>query len=249
MSGYIDKRQKISVCMATYNGQRHLNRQLKSILMQLTDGDEIIISDDHSTDSTRQVIEDFHDQRIKLIENVGEKGPVGNFQNAISQATGDYIFLSDQDDVWLPDKVTSVIYLLEKYDLVISDCVVVDDELNVLYPSFFKIRNSKQGFINNLLKNSYMGCCMAFRKSFVKHVLPIPKRVHMHDWWIGLNIELKGKVFFFETPLILYVRHGNNASPTGEGSYSFPQKMYNRFIIVNSLLSRYIYGVCNNSHI
>lgn len=239
MSVHLRSMNKISVCMATYNGQFHLQRQLESILKQLKDTDEVIISDDNSTDNTKQVIDAFNDGRIRFFINKGQNGPVGNFQNAIKQADGDYIFLADQDDVWLPHKVEVTIELLSRYDLVLSNCTVVDYSLNVIHHSFFEIRNSQEGFFRNLLRNSYMGCCMAFRRQVLSYSIPFPQKIYMHDWWIGLITELKGRVYFCDDPLILYVRHGTNASPTGENSYPFGKQLKNRVNMIMAIVSRF----------
>lgn len=229
---------KISVCLATYNGEKFIERQLRSILSQLGSEDEIIVSDDHSTDRTAIIIINCKDPRVKFLYNKGDRGPLGNFENALKNSTGEILFLCDQDDVWLPDKVGKTVQLLQNYDLVLSNCKVVDSDLNEIYPSFFTVRGSKIGFIRNLYKNSYMGCCMAFRRNILSYALPFPRYVHMHDWWIGLLAEIYGKVCFYDEPLILYVRHGDNASPTGEDSYSFVQKLYNRFRLIQALLFR-----------
>ncbi|MEZ0609315.1 glycosyltransferase family 2 protein [Fibrella sp. WM1] len=230
--------KKVSVCLAAYNGEKHIGRQLASIVNQLGPDDEVIVSDDASTDATHQIVASFNDSRIKFYTNTGTHGPVGNFQHALSLATGDLIFLSDQDDVWLPDKLTDTVRLLDTHDLVVSDCTIVDEQLNTLHPSFFAMRGSRSGFVHNLLKNSYMGCCMAFRRDILILALPIPATVYMHDWWIGLLAELNGKVYFYKKPLILYVRHGNNASPTGEGSLDWQQKVTNRAGLLTNLIRR-----------
>lgn len=94
----------ISVCMATYNGEEYIKEQLESILCQLGEMDEIIISDDGSTDNTLNIIESYNDSRIKIHINTGKHGFVYNFENALQKAKGEYIFLSDQDDIWLPEK-------------------------------------------------------------------------------------------------------------------------------------------------
>lgn len=229
---------KISVCVASYNGEEHIIRQLDSILDQLGPSDEVIVSDDSSTDATALLISQLGDSRIIFVTNTSTKGPVGNFQNALTRATGDFIFLSDQDDIWLSGKVAEMTSLLHEFDLVLSDCKIVDKNLSVIQPSFFKYRSSKAGLLRNMYKNSFMGCCMAFRRNVLSYALPIPQKVHMHDWWIGLLAEVKGKVYFYDKPLILYVRHGNNASPTGEGEYNLYQKLYNRFILLSLLVKR-----------
>ena len=201
---------KISVCLATYNGEAYIQQQLTSILTQLNQEDEVIISDDHSTDDTLTVIASFQDNRIKIFSNPNKSGAVTNFENALKQATGEIIFLADQDDVWLPDKVKIQVALLEKNDLVLSDAIVVDELGNVQHPSFFKMNYSGKGLIRNWVNNSYMGCCMAFNRKVLTHVLPFPEKIAMHDSWIGLNASLIGKSYFLNTPLIHYRRHGKN---------------------------------------
>ncbi len=230
--------QRISVCMATYNGQIYIQRQLESILSQLKDTDEVIVSDDGSTDNTIGVINQFRDPRIRVVQNTGRKGPVGNFENAINCATGQFIFLSDQDDLWMPDKVRILSDLLNDHELVLADCVVVDEKGGVLHPSFFQYRGSRPGLGKNFVKNSYVGCCMAFRSDIKPLILPFPKSIYMHDWWIGLLVEIFAKPYFYPVPLIQYVRHGGNASPTGEGSLNWKRKIINRLTLSYNVLGR-----------
>ncbi|GAB3034721.1 glycosyltransferase family 2 protein [Spirosoma pulveris] len=222
----------VSVCMATYNGEKYIARQLESILCQLDSSDEIIISDDNSTDSTLLIIKMISDARIKVFINEGVSGPMGNFEQAFLRASGDYILLADQDDYWLPQKVHILSNILKYNDLVLSNCQVVDKQGTILYPSFFTYRKSKPGFWRNLYRNSYIGCCMAFRREVLSYALPIPPKVHMHDWWIGLLAEAKGKVCFYPQPLIQYVRHGENASPTGEVGYNLTKRIENRLTML-----------------
>lgn len=222
---------RISVCMATYNGQKYIKRQLESILFQLSDQDEVVVSDDKSTDKTLYIISQINDKRIRVSTNIGKQGPMSNFEQALKKATGAFIFLADQDDIWLPNKVEKTLKLLMFNDLVLSDCTVVDGHETILYDSFFRKRGSKKGFWYNLYKNSYIGCCMAFKREVLSYALPFPAHVHMHDWWIGLMVEAKGRVYFNTEPLISYVRHGNNASPTGELGYSITQKIKNRAVL------------------
>jgi len=113
---------KISVCMATYNGERYLKEQLDSILKQLSFTDEIIISDDGSQDRTIEIIESFGDSRIKLFHST-QQNLIYNFENALSKASGDIIFLSDQDDIWYENKVEKSMYHLQKYGLVFSNAL------------------------------------------------------------------------------------------------------------------------------
>ncbi|MEO5643505.1 MAG: glycosyltransferase, partial [Bacteroidia bacterium] len=96
---------RISVCLATYNGEKYIGEQLQSILIQLSQHDEVIISDDSSSDRTIDIVQAFGDSRIIILHGQTFRSPIRNFENALSHAGGQYIFLADQDDVWLPEKV------------------------------------------------------------------------------------------------------------------------------------------------
>ena len=225
-----------SVCLAVYNGGQHIKRQLESIVSQLDSGDEIIISDDGSTDNTLAIINDLADARISVIKNTGKRGPVGNFENALRHAAGEIIFLCDQDDIWLNNKVTEHLLAHSGYDLVVSDAVVIDAGNNILFESFFKARNSRKGIIRNLKANSYIGCCMSFNRSILNAALPFPNNIHMHDWWIGLVAEVKGKVLFLNKPLMQYIRHENNASGTLVKRLPLTQQIRNRLHLIYNLI-------------
>ncbi len=210
---------RVSVCIPTYNGEKYIRRQLETILNQLDEEDEVIISDDSSTDSTLAIVESFQDPRIKILRGNTFHSPIFNMENALKHSTGEYIFLADQDDVWLDGKIDDMLPLLRDYDLVVSDCKVVDAHEDVIQPSFFKLLNSGRGFIKNLMKNTYIGCCMAFRRSVLSYSLPFPSNIPMHDVWIALNVDFrKGNILFYEKPLILYRRHGDNTSSCSEPS-------------------------------
>jgi glycosyltransferase involved in cell wall biosynthesis len=232
----------ISVCMATYNGSLYIKEQIQSILEQLSDSDELIISDDGSIDGTLDIVESYEDHRIILVNGKGQ-GLIRNFENALTHANGDNIFLTDQDDIWLKGKVFLCNELLksQKVSLVVTDCKVVDSSLNILSPSFFQLRQSGGGFLSNLAKNSYLGCCMAFKREVLERSLPFPERIPMHDWWLGLNSALTGKVVFLEQPLILYRRHGGNASSTAEISkYNAFEKITHRILLSFYLFKRFL---------
>lgn len=206
----------ISVCLATYNGEKFIKEQLDSILIQLNQEDELIISDDKSTDNTIQLIKEYNDNRIKLITNNGLKGHTYNFENALKQASGDYIFFSDQDDVWLPNKVKTLSELLLKHSAVFSDAFVVDANLNILYESFFKQRNAGRGILKNFFKNTYFGFGMAFRRDLLKYALPFPRQGEMgHDMILGFIADMKNSVYFLHTPLTLYRRHEGTVTRMG----------------------------------
>lgn len=231
-----------SVCMATYNGERFIIEQISSILKQINLDDELIISDDGSTDNTVNLIRDINDSRVKLFDDKVFRDPIKNFQNALQKCKGRYIFLSDQDDVWLDDKYQSMLDKLQSYDLVISDSYIVDEDLNVVHPSFFKYFNSGKGIFKNVWKSSYYGSCMAFHRKVLDHALPFPDTKEIgHDLWLGLVAELKYSVLFYEKPLIKYRRHPSAFTPAtvGKSRRKFGDMIYGRIIMLREL-SRFL---------
>ena len=224
----------ISVALAAYKGEKYIEQQLRSVLPQLSAGDEIIVSDDKPGGQTEKIVRALmaEDPRIVYVEGKG-RGVVQNFVNAIRYCKGDRIFLCDQDDVWLPNKVKRVTEAFESgATLVLHNAYVTDENLNITDYSYFKTRGSKKGFIRNIVKNSYMGCCMAFDKSLLRKIMPIPRYVPMHDQWIGLLGEKYGEVSLIKEPYILYRRHG--ATVTG-GSTKLKQKIRWRAAIIRRL--------------
>jgi hypothetical protein len=165
---------------------------------------------------------------------------VQNFERAIRAAVGEIIFLSDQDDVWLPGKVVACMNALKSNVLVVTDCRVVDTSLGVIHESFFAFRVSRPGIVNNIIRNSYLGCCMAFRRKLLNAALPIPANVPMHDMWLGLVAETVGRVTFLATPFLLFRRHGKNATPTYKENNPFGvmTKLSYRLLLVRLLAYR-----------
>lgn len=228
----------ISVCIATYNGEKYIKEQILSILQQLGNNDEVIVSDDGSTDMTIQVIKGLNDSRIKIIDGAHRNSPIWNFEKAINQANGDYIFLSDQDDVWLDNKINISLGYLKVYDCIVSDAIVVDGDLNVIQESFYELNKTKDGkFYNMLIKNGYLGCCMAFNRKVLSSILPFPANIPMHDIWIGNVGALKYKLKFIPEKLIFYRRHGNNNSTTAcRSKYSILKKIMFRWNIIKNII-------------
>ena len=232
----------ISVCVATYNGEKFIREQIESILCQLSSDDEIIVSDDGSTDGTIVIINCIGDKRIRIIEGPRKHSPTFNFENALKEAKGDYIFLADQDDVWKTNKVEVCMKWLQKYDCVVSDAEVTDSNLNPLYPSLYAIMQVRQGRIyNTIWKNGYTGCCMAFRRKVLNASLPFPKDIPMHDIWIGNVAAYKYNVKFISEKLVLFRRHNETISCNGKGSkYSIWQQMKFRWSIIKNIVNLYI---------
>ena len=204
----------ISVCIATYNGEKYIHEQIASILQQIGNDDEIVVSDDGSTDKTLDVVRSFDAQNIHIYINKGDHGYTPNFENALRNAHGDYIFLSDQDDIWMPDKVEACMKYLKVNDFVVSDALIVDGDNKPLFDSFCEQRKSKFGFLNTLIRFSYLGCCFAFRRKVLSKALPFPKNhiLCTHDNWLALVSTAFYKSAFIPLPLIRYRRSGGNAS-------------------------------------
>lgn len=232
----------ISVCIATYNGERFIREQIDSILRQLSSDDEIIVSDDGSTDNTISIINSIDDKRIRVIEGPRKQSPTSNFECALKASKGDFIFMSDQDDVWKPNKVKICMEWLQRYDCVVSDAEVTDSSLNPLYPSLYAIMQVRQGRIyNTIWKNGYTGCCMAFRRNVLEASLPFPKYIPMHDIWIGNVAAYKYNVKFIPDTLIYFRRHEDTTSCNGKGSkYSIWQQMKFRWSVIKNIANLYI---------
>lgn len=232
----------ISVCLATYMGEKFISEQMTSVIGALKFAGiqdfEILVSDDGSLDKTRALVEGFDCSRVSLIEGP-RSGVVKNFEHLLLRAQGDIVFLCDQDDIWSNDKVRRSLDELMGYDLIVSDAKIVNSNRSVISESFFESRGSGVGLIKNLYKNSYLGCCMCFRRSklYEFKCLPFPNDIPMHDWWLGLKFEVAGKVKFVKEPLVFYRRHGGNVSPSSEKShYSLWQQIRWRWILVKNLL-------------
>ncbi len=231
----------VSVCIATYNGSKFILPQLQSIIKQLGANDEIVISDDKSTDNTLEIIHKINDPRIKVFINNLEKGYSRNFENAIMKSKGDVIFLSDQDDVWIDGKVTKMLEKLKSAEMVISDAEIVNEHLEKLHQSHFKLRGVKKGFMINFLKTRYIGACMAFRREILNKAFPFPRNQYLcaHDYWLALVAELYYKIILVEEPLMKYRRHGLNASSGGDTSpFTVRKKIQTRFYTLMMLISR-----------
>ena len=235
--------KKISVCMATYNGERYLRAQLESILTQLGEDDEIVVQDDCSTDATLSMLEAFRDPRIQVVRNPRNLGVMCTIEKALARARGAYIFLSDQDDVWLPGRVESALTLLGKYDLVVVNCRVVDEQLQTISEDFFALLGSRPGFLRNLYRNTFLGCCMSFRRGLLERVLPFPHPIPMHDMWIGMVATVWGAVYFHPEPLILYRRHDATVTSTATNRAARPArtKLLDRIRLVSGIVGRMFY--------
>jgi hypothetical protein len=237
-------RPRVSVCLASHNGERYLQAQMASVLSQLQPGDELLVADDGSSDGTQAVVGSFNDPRVRWLPHGGARlGVVKNFERVLAVARGEVLFLCDQDDVWLEGKVAQCLQALQGHMMVVTDCKLVDGELKVLAESFFAQQGSGPGVLKNLWRNSYLGCCMAFRRELLPWALPIPAGVPMHDMWLGLVAQCHGGVQFLAQPLSLYRRHGAVATTTGSPSAkSWRQRVALRLRLGVALAARQLRG-------
>lgn len=208
---------RVSVCMATYNGERYIEDQLNSILVQLSPTDEVIIVDDASRDRTLEIINEMGDDRVRLIRHDVNRGVLASFERAIRSATGQIIFLSDQDDLWESNKVSEFLKAFLDHPeaaVVISDATLINERDEVIAISKFATRPFRPGLIANLFHSRFIGCLMAFRSTLLPRILPFPGGLDvLHDIWIGTNNSVSGGgTWYIEKPLTLYRRHGGNVT-------------------------------------
>ena len=207
---------RASIALAAYNGEEYLKDQIDSILACMSDEDELIISCDPSTDHTIDIARTYEltDPRICVLLN-NTPGLQQNFNNAVSHCNGKYIFLSDQDDVWLKGKIDKVIniFTTTQADMVMHDGYMVDANLNILPKSIFERYGTNDHFIPNLIRCSYWGCCMAIRADFRNVVCPFPTEPGVnHDIWIALMATRHGTIARCEEKLVLHRLHAGNVS-------------------------------------
>lgn len=236
----------ISVCIATYNGEKYIKEQLDSIINQLDKNDEIIISDDGSSDNTINIIESYNDNRIVLYKNYF-KNVVLNFEFAIGKSRGDYIFLSDQDDIWHKDKVKCLIDCFLKNSnvtLLISDFQIIDENgLNL--DGVYNKNKFSTSLVKNIIVNNFMGCAMAFTSNTKNVIMPFPKNIAMHDWWIGTCSKIYGEINFIDKKLLFYRRHSSNL--TTEAGAKVIIKIKWRLNLIANLIIRYFKLKLNKS--
>ena len=241
----------ITVCIATYNGEHYLRQQLDSILAQIGENDEIVISDDRSIDGTLELIESYHDIRIRVLHHdpisiettFPLDKPTHNFENALMHAKGDIIFLADQDDVWLEGKVETMLAELQDADFTVHDCVVVDDRMEkVIQPSYFDYIGIHQGVWKNWVKATYLGCCMAMRKEVVERAMPFPKTMVGHDLWLGIIADRYFKTKIVKRKLIRYRKHTNSKTTSGgKSKNTLWFKIRYRKTILMHIMKLYLY--------
>ena len=245
----------ISVCIATHNGEKYIKKQLESILSQLSFSDEIVISDDGSTDQTIKLIQSFEDKRIKVLTYKQHFDyskfylssyyyATANFYNALKYAQGEIIFLADQDDIWVENRVSVFMEALKRADFVTSNFSIINEVDELIDESYYNENPYNNLNFIKILKNlPFRGCCSAIKRDVLQAALPFPEKLFLHDCWIGLNACFNNfKIEFIETPLLLYRRHSNNVSDLNSPNNLLFKISYRLklvwYVLVNRLIKR-----------
>lgn len=217
--------QKRSVALCTFNGAEFLSKQLESIKQQTMPIHELVVCDDGSSDETLAILERFSKQvtfPIRIHQNPINLGSSKNFEQCLGMCQGDLIFLCDQDDVWIPEKVARIVQYLEEnpeHEAVFSNALMIDQaglptgktsfEQIEFTPEMQKKWRNKGAF--EILMKGYVvtGATLAIRKSALNLVLPVPSIIPelIHDGWIALILAASNKIGFIKDPLIHYREH------------------------------------------
>lgn len=207
----------VSVIVGTYNGEKYLAEQLNSIASQTYNDIEIIICDDCSADNTHSIVKKFAEQHSNVSYHFNDRnlGVNKNFEQGFLLAKGDYIAISDQDDIWKPEKIEEQMLLFSKEDVLVvhsASALFKDDNLPV-HKTIAK--GSKQMIGNDskklLLRNTIAGHNIIFRKELLKHILPIPEGVY-YDWWLCEVATCYGEIAATNTILAYQRQHENNVT-------------------------------------
>lgn len=231
--------QRVSVALCTYNGERFIEQQLSSILGQSQPVDEIVVSDDGSTDGTveivRRVVSGNSGPGLKILQNSSALGVTANFEQAMAACTGEFICLSDQDDIWMPDRVELA---LEKFrerpelQLVHSNAELVNEQGESLGEDLFRaigfsrlerkrIRKG-QAFGVLLRRNVVTGATVMIRRELFEQSRPFPTS-WVHDEWLAVNAGSSGQIDFLDQRLVSYRQHESNQ--IGAGSLGLSDRL------------------------
>ena len=215
----------IEVLLPTYNGESFLKEQINSILKQDYNGSlKIIIRDDGSVDNTNTILHDYQkkypDQVTIINDQLGNLGPIKNIQELIIRSTAPYIFLSDQDDLWHPNKVSRLYDILRSHEgktnnkkeiIVHCDLEVIDRTGVTISSSFFKSDRLHLNPNNLPVENFVTGNAMCFNRLVVEKFQSFPDTCLMHDWWLALQVHHNdGHIITVKEQLGKYRQHDTN---------------------------------------
>ncbi len=228
--------------MATFNGERYLRKQLESIYGQTYSNIEVIVTDDASSDTTQDILDEYkisHGLRYYINEtNIGFKK---NFEKAVSYCVGEYIAFADQDDIWLSQKLQVLIDNIGTNDLVCSNASLIDENDQVLCESLMekiklKICKKEDMFAYFMFRNFVTGCTTLVRKSLIEKYSPSPDTEKYHDWWFAICASKNNGINYVVEPLVLYRQH--IGQDTGAGIIN-----KNKMVDMFSRVSRRLVGI------
>lgn len=224
--------------MATFNGEDYIKEQILSILDQLSSEDELLISDDGSTDGTLSIISKINDTRIELLHG-SRLGLIENFKNAVSHATGDIIFLADQDDIWIEDRLNQSLVLHQRYGVVAVDLDVFSDldGVKAHIGKFSNLIHPADSLLRTIFFSCHPGCAISFSRKYIDFFKHLSADAPMHDWPLVIYSYFQGDFIFSGKVGIKYRRHANNFSQSGEKSMrSLFSKCLDRYLVIKVLL-------------
>jgi glycosyltransferase involved in cell wall biosynthesis len=209
----------VSVAMATYNGEKYITEQLRSIIDQSFKNIEIIITDDASSDNTVSVIKDFQQQYgfIKLYSNAINSGVTKTFENSFKNCTGNFIAIADQDDIWELHKIETLVNTIGHEDAVYSNSELVDKNgrpLQQLFSSLMHLQSYYSG-APFLMGNCVPGHTILMKAVFANSILPLPNTI-MFDRWISFCAAANNGIKYVDDPLVKYRQHESNTIGTGK---------------------------------
>lgn len=227
---------RISVAMATYNGEKYLREQLESIYSQTRIPDEVVVSDDHSQDGTVAILEEYKQTKgLKYVVNAEGLGVNKNFENAVRLCTGDYICISDQDDVWFPQKIEISIEKLKEIEgaeripsLVSSAAQFTDKDLN-------KLPTTIPGHDIDMFEESIsgyfsQGSSLFLNRELIDMILPFPTEKLLYDDYIGTSAACIGRKYYIAQLLMYYRLHGANAFYGHHGKMAQNRRLFDRIL-------------------
>lgn len=241
--------KKISIALATYNGVHYLREQLDSILRQSVPFSELVISDDASTDDTWHIITEYaaKDARIKAYCNETNIGFIANFEKTLSHCTGDYIALSDQDDIWLPEHIEVLLNHLGDKILAVGDAEVIcadgcrtGKRLSYLENlDYIPESDVSKAYTIFFYRGCMQGCSMLFKRELLSKGLPMPDNGIYHDVWLSALACFAGGIRYISEVVTLYRRH-DKAVTGNRRRHMRIRSFISHFLLGKSLVDRWI---------
>lgn len=231
---------KIAILMATFNGEKYLKEQLESIINQTNKNFDLFVRDDGSTDNTVSILNEYNNNytNIHLIKKINDtKGQLANFSNLYKYVTKlnkyDYIMFSDQDDIWMPDKISNSINEIKPYynnpTLLYTNYMNYDQNTGkktIAYPKHYD-----EDFEAIFVQNWLMGCTMVLNRKIIDLINEIPVDVDNHDYWVALVAALHNNIVYLEKITMIHRLHNYNVT-TRASKKGFRRKIKRTFTIL-----------------